>query len=110
MYPQARTPIGSFISIWYGEDGDDVAAEKHKRDVEARTPVPIGSFISIWYGEDGDDAPAAGAEKRKRGVETRTPIPIGSFISIWYGEDGDEASNKKRAVELKKREPDVVVR
>jgi hypothetical protein len=25
---QTRTPIGSFISIWYGEDGDDVAESR----------------------------------------------------------------------------------
>jgi hypothetical protein len=71
VHSQARTPtpIGSFISIWYGEDGDDddSAAAKIKRDA-----APIGSFISIWYGEDGDDDDDAAA-KSKRGVMKRAP-------------------------------------
>jgi hypothetical protein len=78
-HPQVRdpTPIGSFISIWYGEDGDDdevVASDKKiKRDVEARTP--IGSFISIWYGEDGDDDEAASADAKKRSVSVKKRAP-----------------------------------
>lgn len=63
---EARAPIGQFISIWYGEDGDDDAHKKR---------APIGQFISIWYGEDGDDAAEATTLKgRSPDIQVSTPF------------------------------------
>ncbi|KAH8587732.1 hypothetical protein B0O99DRAFT_747326 [Bisporella sp. PMI_857] len=56
---KARSPQGSFIWLWYGEDADPTAestettvVEKRSTDIKARSPQ--GSFIWLWYGEDAD--------------------------------------------------------
>jgi hypothetical protein len=41
MCQQTRAPIGSFISIWYGEDGDDEEkASKMKRSMGMQKRAP----------------------------------------------------------------------